>query len=86
VTVVDTVPPGLIGKRISAPGWSCRLGLQVSCTRSDPLAAGGDYPSIVLTVKVSPLVPSQPINVATVSGGGDTNSLNNTALDPTTIR
>lgn len=53
--------------------------------RSDLLAAGGSYPVITLTVNVASNAPSSLTNTATVSGGGELNTTNNTATDPTTI-
>ncbi len=58
----------------------------MTCTRPDPLAAGGSHPSIVLAVRVSTFAASGAIDVAQVAGGGNTDSLNNLSLDRTTIR
>ena len=84
VTVVDTLPTGLTAAAISGTGWTTNLGT-LTCTRSDALAAGAAYPPITLTVNVAANAPASVTNTATVSGGGDTNSANNTASDPTTI-
>ena len=40
---------------------------------------------MTLTVAVAGTAPSSVTNVATVAGGGETNTGNNTASDPTTI-
>ena len=84
VTVTDTVPSGLTATAISGTGWTCT---QPSgpCTRSDVLAAGGSYPVITLTVNVAGNAPASVTNSAAVSGGGETNTANDTANDPTTI-
>ncbi len=84
VTVVDTLPAGLTATAISGTGWSCVLGT-LTCTRSDALAAGSSYPVITLTVNVSLAAPASVTNSATVSGGGQTNTTNDTANDLTTI-
>jgi len=84
VTVVDTLPAGLTASGITGPGWSCTLGT-LTCTRADVLAAGGSYPVITLTVDVAPTAPASVTNVATVSGGGESNPANNTSSDVTTI-
>ena len=84
VTVVDTLPAGLTATAISGSGWSCVLGT-LTCTRSDALAAGSSYPAITVTVNVSLSAPASVTNSATVSGGGQTNTTNDTATDPTTI-
>jgi uncharacterized repeat protein (TIGR01451 family) len=84
VSVTDTLPSGLTATAISGTGWTCVLGT-LSCTRSDVLAAGSSYPPITLTVNVSQTAGSPLLNTATVSGGGDTNSANNTASDLTAV-
>ncbi|MGW5407013.1 hypothetical protein ACWEVZ_22470, partial [Streptomyces spiralis] len=82
VTVHDTLPAGLTASSISGSGWSCTLAT-LTCTRSDILPAGGNYPPISLTVDVAANAPAQVTNTATVTGGGD--STTHTANDPTTI-
>jgi Ca2+-binding RTX toxin-like protein len=84
VTVVDTLPAGLTATAISGTGWSCTLGT-LTCTRSDALAASTSYPDITLTVNVASNAPASVTNSAAVSGGGEQNTGNNTANDPTTI-
>ena len=49
------------------------------------LAAGQSYPPITLTVNVASTAPASVTNTATVSGGGETNTANNTASDVTAI-
>ena len=89
VTVVDTLPTGVptpfTATAISGPGWSCVLGT-LTCTRSDALAPLANYPPITLTVTVAG-APSGNLfnNTATVSGGGETQTNNDTATDATTI-
>ena len=84
VTVTDTLPASLTATDLSGSGWGCTLGT-LTCTRSDALASGLSYPAIILTVTVATNAPSSVMNTATVSGGGDVNPGNNTAVDPTTI-
>lgn len=55
------------------------------CQRSTALAGGSSYPQITLTVNVASNAPSSVINSASVSGGGETNTSNDTVTDPTTI-
>ncbi len=91
VTVVDTLPTGLTatGPTGTINGWTCALNTpsagKVQCTRSDALAAGASYPAITLTVNVASNAASSVTNNATVSGGGESNTGNDTALDPTTV-
>ena len=57
----------------------------LTCTRSDALAASSSYPAITLNVNVSTTAPSSVTNTATVSGGGETNTTNDSASDVTSI-
>src|ERR1019366_6393162 len=84
VTVGDTLPAGLTATAISGSGWTTNL-LTLTCTRSDALPAGSGYPAIIITVSVATNAAANVTNTASVSGGSDTNSDNNTASDPTTI-
>ena len=86
VTVTDTLPTGLTYSSATGTGWSCSAsGQTVTCTRSDVLAAGASYPAITLNVNVSATAPSSVTNTASVSGGGETNTGNDSASDATTI-
>ncbi len=84
VTVVDTLPAKLAATAMSGTGWNCTLST-LTCTRNDVLAPDADYPSIRLTVNVAADAPASVINIATVSGGGETNTSNNRSSDTTTI-
>ncbi len=84
VSVVDTLPTGLTATAITGTGWTCTLAT-LTCTRSDVLAAGSSYQPITLTVNVAANAASSVTNSATVSGGGEVNTVNNTATNPTTI-
>ena len=88
VTVIDSVPAGLTptAPNVVVAGWSCSIfGQTVVCTRSDVLAAGSSYPPITLTVNVANNAAASVINRVSVSGGGEINTANNTASDPTTV-
>jgi hypothetical protein len=85
VTVVDNLPSDLTARSISGAGWTCVLP-SLTCTRADALAAGASYPSITLLVDVDRRASSWITNTATVSGGGDSDSTNNTAADSTRVR
>jgi CSLREA domain-containing protein/uncharacterized repeat protein (TIGR01451 family) len=82
VTVVDTLPAGLTATNIAGTGWACVLNT-LTCTRADVLNAGASYPAITLTVNVAANVGGTVTNTATVSGGGELNTANDTASDPT---
>jgi hypothetical protein len=84
VTVVDTLPASLTATAMAGTGWTCTI-TPASCTRSDVLATGASYPAITLTVNVSGTAPASVTNMATVSGGGDASTGNNTASDITAV-
>jgi uncharacterized repeat protein (TIGR01451 family) len=84
VSVSDTLPAGLTATALSGTGWICDLAT-LTCTRSDALASGNSYPPITLTVNVASNAPASVTNMVSVSGGGELNTANNTATDPTTV-
>jgi len=84
VTVTEAPPTGLTITGLSGTGWTCTLGT-LSCTRSDALAAGDHYPLITATVDVASDAAASVTNDASVAGGGETNTANDSASDPTTI-
>ena len=69
VTVSDTVPAGLTLVSMSGAGWNCAGNI---CSRSDPLNAGGSYPSITAITNVAANAASPQNNQVSVSGGGST--------------
>ena len=86
VTVTDTLPAGLTPGTATGTGWTCNTaGQTVTCTRSDALNGGASYPAISVPVTVAPNSALSVTNTATVSGGNDSNTGNNTDSDPTTI-
>jgi hypothetical protein len=78
------LPTGLTATQLSGSGWTCTLS-PLRCQRSNALSAGSSYPTITLKVNVANNAPSSVTNSATVSGGGDSNTTNNTANDLTQI-
>jgi hypothetical protein len=84
VTVVDTLPTGLTFANVVGNGWTVDPVTHV-CTRTDVLTAGSSYPAITVTVVVDQNAGTPLINKAVVSGGGETNTANNTATDSTNI-
>ncbi len=89
VTVTDTLPAGLSPVAASngtLNGWTVSFrGQTVIATRGDVLAGGGSYPTLTITVRVDATAPESVTNTATVAGGGEVNTTNNTATDATTI-
>jgi uncharacterized repeat protein (TIGR01451 family) len=91
VTVTDILPFGLVATAFGGSGWVGCTATPVTgpgtlaCSRSDALAPGNLYPSLTLTVDVNSDAPALVTNSAQVAGGGETNTANDTAEDPTTI-
>ena len=85
-TVTDTLPAGLTPTAASGTGWSTNIvGQTVTATRSDALASGASYPTLIITLSVASNAPASVTNTTAVSGGGELNTANDTATDPTTI-
>jgi hypothetical protein len=67
-------------------GWTISTsGQTITATRSDSLAAGASYAPLPVNVSVANDAPASVTNAATVAGGGETDTSNDTADDPTTI-
>jgi uncharacterized repeat protein (TIGR01451 family) len=82
VTVTEQAPSGLTIASMSGTGWTCPPG-GTTCTRSDVLNPGANYPSITVTVNVAANAPSPVTNQVQVSGGGSPSA---GSLDSTTIQ
>jgi uncharacterized repeat protein (TIGR01451 family) len=86
LTVSDTLPTGLTPLSASGTGWICvTTAPSVSCTRSDALAAAASYQVITVTVSVAQSAASSVSNSASVAGGGEVNTSNDAASDPTAV-
>ncbi|MGC2697615.1 MAG: hypothetical protein WA738_17650 [Candidatus Angelobacter sp.] len=86
VTVTDALPAGLTATAIDGGvNWNCTVSPNLQCSRGDVLLAGTSYEPITLTVNVAANAPSSVTNTAAVSGGGETNTANDTASDVTQI-
>jgi len=84
VSVTMTVPAGLTPASITGGGWACTQPAG-PCSRTDTIAGGASYPALTLTVGVASNAPASLTTTAVVSGGGETNTSNDTANDPTTV-
>jgi len=84
VTVTDTLPAGLTASTMTGTGWTCTVAT-LTCTRTDGLASAASYPTITLTVSVAANAAASVTNIATVGGGGELNTANDTFMDVTTI-
>jgi uncharacterized repeat protein (TIGR01451 family) len=87
VTVTDQLPTGLSPTAAdlgTQNGWSVSFnGQTVTATRSDVLPQGASYPTLTVTVSVADNITRTFTNIATVAGGGEVNTANDTATDPT---
>jgi uncharacterized repeat protein (TIGR01451 family)/fimbrial isopeptide formation D2 family protein len=83
VSVVDTPPAGMTVTAIAGTGWACTLATR-TCTRVDALGSGSSYPVITVTATM-PATSGTYDQVATVSGGGELFTTDNTATDPTLV-
>ncbi len=94
ITVTDTLPAGLsfVTGSTTGTGWSCSVsGQTVTCSSSTAIAAAGNSTfsfNVNIGTGTTPGTNSI-INTAAVSGGGDSNTANNSANngngDPTTV-
>src|SRR5262249_24109411 len=78
VTARDFPPAGYTVTSLSGPGWSCVL-VSLTCTRSDGLAVGGSFTAITVTGTVAGNAVGPLTNSASVSGGGELRTNNNTS-------
>src|SRR5207253_1013506 len=86
-TVTDTLPAGLAPTAADSGivnGWAVSFsGQTVTATRSEALASGANYAALTLTVSVAATAAPSVTNTATVSGGGEVNTANDSATDVT---
>ena len=86
VVVSDPMGLPLIPRSASGSGWTCEtLSTLIRCQRSDALAPGASYPPITMTASIAADAPPTVTNVVSVSGGGDGNASNNSAIDVATV-
>lgn len=78
VTLVAVLDPGMTATAISGTGWTCTLN-NLTCTRSDALAAASPFPNINIVMNVANNAPPGANLRVTVSGGGDADTTNNVA-------
>ena len=85
VAVTDSFDPSAFSSIniTSALGWDCEgtTGLELVCSRTLALAPGEVAPPITVQATLVGSPPALFSNTATVTGGGDSNPDNNTAVD-----
>ncbi len=84
VSLKDVLPAGVTATSFSGSGWTTNL-TTMTATRNDVLAPGASYAPLSVTVNVAPDAPLSIINTAQVSGGGDSNTANNTVTDAAAV-
>jgi len=85
-TVTDTLPAGLTPMAAVGTGWTCGIvGQTVTCTSTAAIAGSGSFPPISVTVAVAQSASSFLTNTASVAGGGEVNTANDSASDATTM-
>ena len=84
VTLAAVLDPGLTATAMSGTGWICTLN-NLTCTRSDVLAAATPFPNINIVMNVANNAPPGANLRVTVSGGGDSDTTNNVASTTFTI-
>ncbi len=86
VMVTDTIPTGLTLTNAAGTNWACTVTPpSFSCTRSDVLQSGSSYEDITVTVNVATNAPTPIMNTATVSGGGELDTSNDTSTDTVAV-
>jgi hypothetical protein len=79
-TISDSLPTGLtlLGMPTGS-GWDCSASTAnlVSCVRATSIAALGSAPAVTFNVNVATNAPASITNTATVAGGGEVNTGNN---------
>ncbi len=88
ITVTDPMPTGLtLASTSSSVAWNCAASTvaNVSCTSSTPIAAAGNGGAITVNVNVAANAAASILNTATVAGGGQTNTANDTGSTTVTV-
>ncbi len=83
ITVTDTLPSSLTATAMSGQGWTCVLS-NLTCTSTMQLLPYTNS-LIYVTANIALNAPSSVTNTATVSGGGEINTANDTASDITRV-
>jgi uncharacterized repeat protein (TIGR01451 family) len=94
ITVTDTFPTGLTIPNgtvtlsgTNAANWTCTASNNViTCTSTTAIAASGSSTFDLTGIQVSAAAAPSVTNTASVSGGGQTNTSNDSASDPTTVQ
>jgi uncharacterized repeat protein (TIGR01451 family) len=81
ITVVDTLPPGVVFQQVTAVGWSCAAAPPtVTCTYAPALGPGQHAPPIRITVVVTAPPGTSLFNLAVADSGSTSASGDDTTL------
>ena len=87
-TVIDTLPTGLTAGTVTSPdaGWNCAASTSaiVSCSRSTALGVG-ESTTLNIPVNIAANAPASVTNTASVSGGGEAITTNNSGSATVTV-
>ena len=87
-TVTDTLPTGLTAGAVTSPnpGWNCAASTSavVSCSRSTALGVG-ESTTLNIPVNIAANAPASVTNTASVSGGGEAITNNNSGSATVTV-
>ncbi|HZU29428.1 MAG TPA: FG-GAP-like repeat-containing protein, partial [Bryobacteraceae bacterium] len=80
-TIVDTLPTGwTLANNNSTADWTCGSAANViTCTSTAQISGGNDFPALSLTVNIPTTSPASVQNNATISGGGELNTANDSS-------
>lgn len=84
VTVTEQPPAGLLISSMSGAGWTFNS-TNFTCTTTNLLAAGASYPPITVQSTLATNATGSLTNTASLSGGSDAISTNNTATQVFTV-
>jgi uncharacterized repeat protein (TIGR01451 family) len=79
-TVTDNMPTGMTAVSAIGSDWNCTIppgGASVSCVRARTIRNGGSASPITLVTQLSPTAGASITNTASVSGGRERNTANN---------
>jgi uncharacterized repeat protein (TIGR01451 family) len=84
VVIDDTLPKGLGIVTASGTSWTCSVSVpknSLHCERADALAPGAAYEPVSVVANVLESAPDTVVNTGVTTGGGETNTSNNSSTD-----
>ena len=84
ITVNVSLPGGVQATAMAGSGWTCTVAT-LSCTTSSATPASGALPDITVTVNIASNAVSPLVTTASMTGGTDNTSGNNSSTDTATL-